>query len=188
MAVQWDDDGVVPDAYAVIAQGRVVDFHTTRETAPMLTAWAERHGRPLRSHGTAVAETPASVPRGTGGHLTVTPVASAVRLEDVMREMSRGLLVLNGDVSATAGLTAGTVIGSPDGVILDVQRGVPVARVGAQLQFITKTILGKNLRALGDASTLGMAPVSTAKGVPWQQSTQWVSAPAAFCSDVDLTT
>jgi len=103
-----------------------------------------------------------------------------------MREMSRGLLVLNGSVAVTPGLTAGNVFRSTDGVILEVQRGVPVARTGPPLQFTTKTLLGKNLRAMGDASTLGLASVSTAKGIPWQQSTQWISAPAAMCFDVDV--
>jgi len=186
MAAQWDDDGVVPDEYPVIDGGRVVDFHTTRETAPLLAGWYARHGRALRSHGCAVAPTPASLPRGTGGHLFVDPSQAPASLDALVREVSHGFLLINGGAFGSPGLTAGEMQGRGASVILEIRRGVPVARTGLRMQFTTNAILKKNLLALGDTTTMGCDRTTTAKGIPWQESSQLVTAPAAFCKDVDV--
>lgn len=187
MAVQWDDDGVVPEPYSVINSGRVVDFHTTRETAPMLDLWYQRQGRPVRSHGMSVAPTPESVPSGSGGHVAVTPSTTVSTLDDLMRGIAHGFLIVNGSVKASPGLTTGAIqYNAFDGIILEIQRGVPVARTAPRLQFVTKTLLGNGLRAMGDVTTLDTSEVVSYKGVPWQGISQWATAPAAFCADVDV--
>jgi len=186
MAVQWDDDGVTPEPYTVVEQGRVVDFHTTRETAPMLAEWYRKKGEPLRSHGCAVAPTPDSAPRGTGGHITVTPAAASLGIAELMRDVSHGFLVINGAVGTTPGLTGGSIGPRQDGLAVEIRRGVPVSRTGLRAQFATKTLLNKNLRALGDATTVGTEEIEAAKGIPWQQVTQLVTSPAALCADVDV--
>lgn len=186
MAVQWDDDGVVPESYTVVRDGRVTDFHTTRETAPMLAGWYRRQGRPVRSHGCAMAPTPEDVPRGTGGHLTVAAATTSATVDDLVRDVSHGFLVINGAGGATPGLTAGGITNRQDGVIVEIRRGVPVSRTGLRMQFITNTLLNKKLLALGDATTAGTMEVSSAKGIPWQEISQWVTSPAALCADVDV--
>jgi TldD protein len=72
-AVKWDDDGVEPEAYALVKDGVVVDYHTNRQTAPALASWYQARGQPLRSHGCAVAQY-ADDPVTVGmPHLTVAP-------------------------------------------------------------------------------------------------------------------
>jgi len=187
-AVQWDDDGVVPEPYTVLERGRVVDFHTTCETVPMLASWYARQGRPVRSHGGTVAPTADSVPYGSGGHLRVAPSPASASVDDLMREISHGFLIANGGVSVSPGLTAGRIgFDANDGCMIEIRRGVPVARTVLQLQFTTQSILGrKNLLALGDASTSGWSELISAKGIPWQSASQQVTAPAALCNDVDV--
>jgi predicted Zn-dependent protease len=184
--VQWDDDGVTPEPYTVIDQGRVVDFHTTRETAPLLASWYERHGRPVRSHGGSVASTPENVPSGSGGHLTVAASPQTASLDDLMREISHGFLVINGSVGSSPGLTMGQILNRSDGLMVEIRHGVSVARTNVRMQFTTQSILGKNLRALGDATTTDSMEVSASKGIPWQGVSQWVTAPAALCDSVDV--
>jgi len=188
MAMQWDDDGVVPEPYTVLQDGRVVDYHTTRETAPMLAQWYAQHGKPLRSHGGCVAPKPTNVPRGTGGHVTVPPATTAASFEALTRELTHGFIVVHGIAGSTPGLTAGWVRSNPyDGFMMEVRRGVPVARVGVDLQFKTQLSFGKNLLAIGDASTVGTGAVGAEKGIPWELSTQWVTAPAMLCKDIEIT-
>jgi len=188
VAVQWDDDGVAPEPYTVLDHGRVVDFHTTRQTAPMLAEWYARQGRPVRSHGGAVAPTADSVPSGSGGHLKVAPSPASVSVDDLMREISHGFLVINGSVWASPGLTTGGIgFDANDGLMVEIRRGVPVSRTTLRLQFVTQSILGKkNLLALGGASTMGTSEVFASKGIPWQALPQQVTAPAALCNDVDV--
>jgi len=187
-AVQWDDDGVVPEPYTVVEQGKVVDYHTTRETAPMLADWYATHGRTLRSHGTAVAPKPSDVPCGTGGHVQMSPGTTHADLDTLVRELDHGFLVIHGVAQATPGLTGAMVQQDPyDGVVFEVRRGVPVARVAPQLQCKTTLAFGKNLLAIGDARTLATTDVSVQKGIPWTESTQWVTAPAVLCKDFEIT-
>jgi len=187
-AVQWDDDGVTPEPYTLVDRGRVVDFHTTRESAPMMTEWYASRGKPLRSHGTSVASNPTDVPRGTGGHLTVSAATGRTTLDALVRELDHGFLVVHGAVYSTPGLSAGTVRLDPyDGVVLEIRRGVPVARVAPKLEFKTVSALGKNLLALGDASTVNTTNVGAMKGIPWTESIQRITAPAMLCKDFDIT-
>ncbi len=186
MAVQWDDDGVVPDDYTVIDRGRVVDYHTTRETAPMLAGWYQRRGRPVRSHGSCVATTPASVPCGTGGHLTLQPGSSSRSIDDLTRDITHGFLIINGGAGGSPGLSEGYVGRRMDTTMVEIQRGRPVARTAVQLRFRTQKLLTKDLLALGDDTTMGTTSVQAWKGIPWQATTQYVTAPAALAKEVEV--
>jgi len=184
VAVQWDDDGVVPEPYALIEQGRVVGFHTTRETAAVMAEWNARRGLPVRSHGCSVAPTAASVPVGGGTHVHVAPTTARAGRTELMREIKRGFLVRQAYTKADPSLTGGFA-GDGD-VVLEIQNGVPVARTTLTAQFVTKTLLAKQLVAVGDASTVRSATVGVAKGIPWETVTQVISAPAMLCKDVDV--
>jgi len=183
MAVGWDDDGVVPESYSLIEHGRVVDYHTTRETAPMLASWYERQGRPMRSHGSCVATTPDQLPMGSGGHVTVTPALGHASLDDLAREMTHGFIVFRGSTEPEPGLSAGR-LGVTHAV--EVQRGVPVAWTGLDLLFRSKPLLQKQLLALGDAETVRTVGLGVMKGIPWQGVSQFVTAPAMLCKDLDV--
>jgi len=102
---------------------------------------------------------------------------------DLAREMTHGFLVRDGDASVEPGLTAGIFRSR---LVLEIVRGVPVARTYLPLQFATKSLLKAKLTALGGASTLRTTMVETYKGMPWQVVTQPVTAPAALCKDVDV--
>lgn len=184
VARPWDDDGVVPEAYPLIEHGNVVDYHTTRATAPLLAPWYAKHGKPMRSHGCAVAATPASVPYGAGGHVQVMPSPTRVSLTD-LHDTPRSFLVRGGNIDPDPGLTGGR--GGWGSLIVEYRRGVPVTRLFVvPLQFVTKTTLQKNLVAIGDATTLRTTTVTASKGIPWQPVSQPISAPAALCKEIDV--
>lgn len=181
-AVRWDDEGVAPEPVSLIEKGRVVDYHTTRETAPLLADWYRQRGRQLRSHGTAVAPTPASLPMGGGGDVSIAPSTERATIEDLTRGMARGFLVLGGSVDASPGLTRALL--QPD-IVIEIQRGQPVARVpNLWFSFETNAVANRSLSALGDARTLGTATAITAKGMPWESMVHPVRAPAALLKDI----
>ena len=180
--MRWDDDGVVPDAYTLIDQGHVVDFHTTRETAPALNAWYARRGSPPRSHGTSVAVTPDALPMGTCGHVFVSPASNVATIDHLIRDIQHGFLMLDVGYDIEPTLTMGDI----NGWAIEILRGRPVARTGLRLQMRTKAMFKKQLVALGDASTVRTTTGEFAKGMPWQTVSQTVSAPAALFSNVDV--
>jgi len=182
-AVRWDDEGVAPEPYTLVERGHVADYHTTRETAPLLAEWYAKRGRPLRAHGCAVAPTPASLPMSGGGHLRVAPATSRASVYDLARDIAHGFIVVGGDVRVEPGLTLSTL--APDHVI-EIQRGVPVSRTFVTLQLSTKELLKNKIIALGDARSQRTSSVVTEKGIPWEAIRQPVTAPAALCKDVDV--
>jgi TldD protein len=184
MAAQWDDEGVAPEPYTVIDKGRVVDYHTTRETAPLLAEWYAKQGRPLRSHGGAVAPTPASLPMCSGGHMHVTAGSSGANVYDLAREIQHGFIIRGGNAITEPGLTLGTMrFADP---VLEIQRGRPIARTNLLLQFVTKAVLKDKLVALGGAETLRTDSGNSLKGSPWEEIPNQVTAPAALLKDVDV--
>jgi len=184
-ATQWDDEGVAPQPYTLIDRGHVVDYHTTRETAPLLAEWYAKHGRPLRAHGVAVSRTAASVPACTSGHLQVMPASGPASLDALAREIQHGFILRGANGEAEAGLTLATL----SGTALEVRGGTIVARCDdVSTQIATKTVLKDKLLALGDERTSRTATVWEEKGMPWESIPQPVTAPAALCKDIDVVT
>jgi len=184
VAVQWDDDGVVPEAYTVVDRGHVTDYHTTRETAPLLAEWYAKHNHSLRSHGGCVSTTPASVPVGIAGDVSVAPAQTPADIDALMREMQRGFLVIDGYARVSPGLTGGLLDAT---LVIEVQQGKPIRRLrGMWFAFNTKGVVGKSLVALGSKDTVRTASIQIPKGIPWESVQFPVTAPAAFCKDVDV--
>jgi len=165
--VAWDDEGVTPESYPLLERGRVVDYHTTRTTAPMFASWYRQQGRPLCAHGTVVSRNAASLPIGTSGHVHVNPATTPATIEELAREIQHGFI---------AGNTAD----------LEVQRGKIVARTTFEMQIVPRLVLKSKLEALGDASTVRTKSIPIYKGVPWESVDVPVTVPAALFKDIDI--
>lgn len=181
-AVQWDDEGVAPEPYTILEHGRVMDYHMTRETVPLLAAWYRRRGRPLRPHGVAASMTPSDRPRSTSGHTFVTSSTTPLGIAELTRDMKHGFIIRGGDGWVEPSLTAGVFGGNG----VEIRNGVAIARLNVPIQFATKTLLGAQLVAVGDQSTTRTEIVDLPKGIPWQSFRHVATAPAMLCKDVDV--
>jgi len=183
-AVGWDDDGVVPEAYTLIDRGTIVDLHTTRDTAPVVSDWYRQRGQPLRSRGCAVATTASRIPVGGAGHVTVVPAPEKAPIIDLIRDIPFGFVLRGAMASASPNVTVSAVHTSS---VLVVRHGREVGRIKwLNLSVVTKQAFGAKLVALGDASTNSTQIVEVEKGMPWQTLAQPVTAPAALCKEVDI--
>jgi TldD protein len=97
--VGWDEEGVKPDAFTLVQDGVVVDYITTRETAPTIASWYRRRGEPLRSHGCA-ALTGFYAPSTVPPNLTVRPGQSSASLDDLIGDIKHGFYVPDGGAAA----------------------------------------------------------------------------------------
>lgn len=184
-AVRWDDDGVASEPSTLVDRGTVVDVHATRDTAPLFESWHRRHHRLTHLHGSCVAPTPASLPMANGGDVQVAPASMGASTPLALaRDMTHGFLVMGAYTQTSSGLTTG-LLQSP--LIVEIINGKPTARLGnLQMAFTTNAILKSGLTALGDERTLGTAIARTFKGMPWQEMTNPVTAPAALCKEIDI--
>jgi len=183
LAARWDDEGVDIRPYTVVDRGRVVDYHTTRDTAPLLVEWYMAQGRPLASRGGAMAAHVVSAPSCTGGHLQVSPSTTSASVYDLARELTHGFIVRDARSETEPGLTAGMTTAE---FAIEVRNGKPVARTNLRMQFTTKALLKAKLAALGGPESVRTSAVSIPKGVPWEPVEHAVTAPAALCKDVDV--
>jgi TldD protein len=88
--VGWDSEGIRPETFPIITSGVLVDYVTTRESAPALAWWYDKQGRPVRSHGCAGGgglETPTESPP----NLVMQGGSGAVSVDDLIRDVKRGL-------------------------------------------------------------------------------------------------
>jgi TldD protein len=182
-SVRWDDDGVEPVAGPVITDGRLVDYQTSRQTAPRLSQWYQQQRRRVASRGCAVAPDAGHAVQVRCGHLTVTPYAQTATLDDLIRDMPHGIVVLRNAWSETdQQLSSGSLADRR----FEGERGRIVRRLrGAALQWSTLPFL-KALSALGDQSTVADATGLTQKGQPWHSAYFHTTAPAALFREVNV--
>jgi predicted Zn-dependent protease len=119
-----------------------------------------------------------------GGDVHVAPGSGTASVDDLLRAMGRGFLIIGGTAQASPALSGG-FLRAP--LVVEVQQGKPVRRLrNMRFAFTTKGALGQGLVALGDARTSGAAMAVTRKGMPWQTMAHPVTAPAAFCKAMDV--
>ena len=90
--VGWDSEGVKPEDFTLIKDGVVVDYITTRGTAPALRAWYESRQEKIRSHGCA-AESGGVQPTLVNPNLTLQPAPKDVSQDDLIKDVKRGLYI-----------------------------------------------------------------------------------------------
>jgi TldD protein len=181
-AAKWDDEGVETGEYSLIQHGRVVDYHTGRDSAPLLTGWYRQHGSLPRSRGCAVAPRAGNPVLVRPPHVTVP--AGTASLSDMIRGVTRGVLVCQVQyISIAPHMRAGEI---PWAAFYEIDRGKVVRRIkDAGIQFGTSR-LWKSLAACGDADTVCTNYTDDFKGQPWTSAPAGATVPAAFFKDVNI--
>jgi TldD protein len=184
LATKWDDEGVAPEEFTLLREGRVVDYCTSRGTANAFGAWYQSQGKPTRSHGCAVARTSSDPIQVRTPHLHLEAGAQGTSLEELYKDIPRGMLVLRCDaVSVDPGINTGMIMFAD---LFEINRGKIVGRVrDAAIPFNTRN-LWKHLTALGDPTTMQTSSVGDSKGNPWHYAEQVATAPAARFEQVDV--
>jgi len=92
-AVGWDDEGVKPESFDIVQKGIFVDYHTTREQAPVLADYYKRSGRPVRSHGCSYAQTWADVQFQRMPNVSLLPGEKEQSWDDLIAATDRGIAI-----------------------------------------------------------------------------------------------
>ena len=90
--VGWDAEGVKPEAFTLVKDGTVVDYLTTRETAPALSAWYASQKQPLRSHGCA-SDSGGLLPQLKACNFALLPGPAEISEEDLIKDVKRGIYI-----------------------------------------------------------------------------------------------
>lgn len=193
--VQWDEEGVVPEEATLIQDGILMDYQTTREQAAWLAPWYQKQGRAIKSHGYAAAQNAHFVPIQHMPNLALIPgttvQTASVRLEDLAADVSEGILVEDGRVTADFQARTGLL----QGRLREIRNGRPGRPLAGGAVLFTTHELWRNVRAVGGPVTTmsrswsqyeGHTPASAPKGEPAQRTGHSVRAVAALIGDQPL--
>jgi TldD protein len=176
-SVRWDDEGCEPDTFALVKDGILVDFQTTRESAGWLKSYYDRSGKPFRSHGCATCTTAVDAPLQRSPNLMMAPGREALDFDDLVAGVATGLAVRSASVDMDFQHLSGMV----QGAVYQVKRGKRVARISGAALLIRAPELWKGLLALGGAASARRYGAYSDKGEPAQRTYHSVTAvPAAF--------
>ncbi|MBX9929838.1 MAG: TldD/PmbA family protein, partial [Gemmatimonadaceae bacterium] len=92
--IGYDDDGVQPDDFLIIKNGKFNDYQTTREQAGWLKWWYEKQGRPVRSHGCAYADSWSSVSFQRMPNVSLLPGKEEKSWDDLIAGVDRGIAII----------------------------------------------------------------------------------------------
>jgi len=177
--VRWDDEGVVPEEFALVREGTLTDFQTTREQAAWLAPAYGKTGRPVRSNGCANGSWDAAcVPLDHPPNLVMAPGGRAATFDDLVAGTEKGYAVLSADAVL---MDAQQLNGLAMGTIREITRGKLGRLVYSGALDIRAPELWKSLDAVGGPGTSESLGVWSTKGEPTQNSVFTVEAvPAKF--------
>lgn len=173
--VKWDDEGVVPEEYAIVKNGVLVDYHTTRDIS--------RQGK---SRGCSSSDTARSIAQLSTPNIAMVPGSADMSFEDLVAGLERGLVVVggtaypgsSGPVTTDRQQLNGEINGS---LVYEVRNGKRTRFIRNSEVLFRAPELWKGLHAIGGPRSQAWTGVSVWKGQPGQQHDFGVSGvPARF--------
>jgi TldD protein len=169
---KWDDEGVLPDEFAIVKNGVLADFQTTRESAGWLKDIYAKEGKPVRSHGCAISPTALDAPLQHAPNLVLTGGRERLDFDALVGRLSKGMAIKNAGISTDFQNLNGVARGR----FFEVKGGKLVARITGAGVLFRAPELWKGLMAVGGAASARRYGISTTKGEPTQSSYHSVTA------------
>lgn len=182
--VKWDDEGMTPDDYALIKDGMLVDYSTTRELVAPLADWYAKTGQPMRSHGCAAADEAIHVTTLNPPNVELVPAAKDTSFEELVSSLEKGLVVCAGGVFADRQQLNGEVDGE---MVYEVRHGKRTRPISHSEILFRAPELWKSLQAIGGKSTQIFSGTTVYKGQPGQICEFGVGAVATRFKKVAVT-
>ena len=175
---QWDAEGVRPTDFALVKDGVLTDYQTTREAAGWLKEAYAKRGISPRSHGCANAQSALFASMLFPPNLRLEPGKDDAGLDDLIAGLDRGVCVGGLELGVDFQQRDGWSVG---GLFYEVKGGKRVARLAHAGLLFRTTDLWKALTALGGPKSFRWTPAGRSKGEPAQTVSYSVGAvPARF--------
>jgi TldD protein len=192
--VKWDDEGVEPKPFTIIKDGVLHDFQTTREQASWLAPYYQKNGIPVQSHGCAASENALKITMQHTPNLAMSASESSISVDDLIANVSDGLLMTGGvaqsDFQARTGLLFGSFQRIKNGRLTNSATGGAVSFNASDLWRKVTAVAGEKTRQSIVSSQYpfgstfafyGYSP--NIKGQPQQMTSHTVTAPAATITE-----
>lgn len=169
--VGWDDDGVKPIDFDIVREGKLVNYQTTKETAPFLKAWYTKNNFEQGSNGCSVSQSAEHIPIQGSSNLELTGAASGTRISDMISGIENGLVVTEGRSLFDYQGRSGTVTG-----LFQRIRNGKLAEVWSDAAILFDSADWNNVAATGVEEESDVIAVQAIKGEPTQRLRHSVSS------------
>jgi len=147
--VHWDDEGIVPSETALVTQGKVTDFQTTRESASWLAPAYTRVGKPVVSNGCAHAVGGTTPLTQRCPNLVLQPGAGTLSFEELVKNTKRGIAAIGVRPSTDFQALNGTGGGEEHQHLVEIVNG-RLGQILENAQFVFRAPdLWRSVTALG---------------------------------------
>jgi len=180
--VQWDDEGMIPDDFVLVKDGILVDYQTTREQAAWLAPYYQRSGRPVRSHGCAMAPSALDITMQHSPNLSLAPGRARTSFDDLVASTERGVAIL----SFNAYMDQQGLNGLASGGMREIRRGKLGRYLSGGALMFRAPELWRNVVAVGGPETFQWFGMGRAKGQPGQATYHSVGAVPAKIKQLSL--
>ncbi len=181
--VKWDQEGAMPQDFALIKEGVLVDYQTTREQVSWLKEWYGKTQRPVMSHGCAGGPSAIDLPLQHVPNLVMTPGASNETFESLVSGIKRGVAVVAArpslDYQAKNGMIA-------NGYLREIVNGkLGDELLGGGILFNTHD-LWNNVTAIGGPQSATVVEGTSRKGQPEQACAYSITAVPMVVKNVSV--
>jgi TldD protein len=181
--VRWDDDGVPPDRFALVKDGVLTDFQTTRESAGWMKEYYAKTAWPYRSHGCAAAPSAVAAPLQRAPNLTLAAGPESTGFDGLVSGVSSGIAIRGLQADMDFQHLSGLGLGR----IYEIRKGKRVALIAASAGVLFRASeLWKGLDALGGAASAERFGMSDGKGEPNELHFTSITAPPAVFGQLTL--
>ncbi len=179
--VQWDDEGVAAQKFSLVKDGVVVDYQTSRESAEWIAPWYEKSGKVVSSRGCAASEAGDRITMQHRPNLALQPAKSDISLDDLVKQVKKGMLFSGGGVGVDFQARTGIGGGGSVREIVDGKLGAIIS--SAAFSFSTVELWKSVIGIGGQSSCVRFAGVG-AKGEPQQETRHSITAPPVAVNGV----
>lgn len=180
----WDDEGVSAKEYQIVRDGKLMDFHTSRESSGWIKDWYDKNGIPVESNGCAFAPAGVDTVLTHTPNLNLTPSTNSDNFDSLITSLEDGIAFRAISLSVDFQCSGGQAYSG--GTCYEVKKGKPVSRlVGASFMFRTSE-LWNSIIALGGKDATRMHGVTVSKGQPAQSGFFSVSSPPGLFEKLTL--
>jgi TldD protein len=180
--VKWDDEGVAPEEIALVKDGVLTDFQTTRESATWLKDYYGKNRTSVHSNGCAAATSAVFAPMQRTPNLVLGPGRNTDDFDTLVKGMEKGIAIKGAELEMD--FQAGSGLGT--GSVFEVKQGKIVANIASAGFLFRATELWKALHAVGGEASAHRYGMMTDKGEPGQNTYHSVTAPPGIVSGLTL--
>lgn len=176
--VKWDDEGVTPQPFNLVSEGKLTDLQTNRETASYLANYYAKSGREVKSNGCAASQSGMFITTQHTSNIRMVPSSEERSFEQLLGGIENGIAIVRIKGLEVDQQQLNAIISAD---VREVSNGKMGAYMSGAALMIRAPEFWKSLVEIGGPSSARQYGFTRTRGQPAQSYSHTVSAvPATF--------